>query len=172
MIPASLTSLFFHRQRQQKLENEEAKAKLKQAQDMALKKAHSLVVRLASFAGSLISSRNDYRITTTGTPLGLLVGTPTFSLCYATDPKEIKGKLYALEGGSSSALKDFKKVFPPSVLLLLFVMLLLAVNGCRAVLVKTSDLMMCLSIGARKRIYCPHNQATSKHHFSRVFQPS
>jgi len=102
--------------------NEEARAKMKQANSVAMKKAHSLIVRLANFAGSL--SRDEYRISSTGTPLGLLVGTPIFNLCHEIDPKEIKEKLYALEAGSSQALNDFRQVFPLSILLLPSVMIL------------------------------------------------
>ena len=81
------------RKHQLKMEKEEKRAKLKQEQDRAIKESQSLVARLAKFARTLASSSSNYRTTAAGKPMGLLIETPSFQLCYATDPKEVKTKL-------------------------------------------------------------------------------
>ena len=76
------------------------------------------MLRLAKLAGSAASSRNNYRVTDSGAPMGLLMGTPTFKMCYQGDEQmeEIEKMLRMLESGSSSrsritgALKDFQEV--------------------------------------------------------------
>ena len=71
---------------------------------------YRLVKRLAKFAGPSNLNRERYRISSTGTPLGLLLGLPTFLKAQESENNEIKKVLYALEGGSSDALSSFQEV--------------------------------------------------------------
>ena len=87
--------------------DKEEKQKLLKAEK---EKGSSLAKRLAQFAGTSALTRNYFRITSAGSPLGILMGTPTFLKVQASDAKETQKILYALERGSSNALSAFQKV--------------------------------------------------------------
>ena len=106
--------------KQLKIDKEQAKADKKQASDERLQAAYSLQLRLAKFAGVSASARNNYRITSAGTPMGLLVDTATFQQAYQ-DEKAMRKLLHKLQGGSSSALKSFQKVSYIASALVVFV---------------------------------------------------
>lgn len=71
---------------------------------------YSLAKRLAKFAGPSSLDRNNYRVSSAGTPMGLLLGLLTFLKAQESENKGIKKVLYALEGGSSSALSSLQEV--------------------------------------------------------------
>lgn len=82
--------------------------------------SYKLIKRLAKFPPKEMASRNFFRITSAGTPMGLVLGTSTFKplnlSSYATletynaKAGDTKKLLFALEGGSSNALSTFQKV--------------------------------------------------------------
>ena len=70
---------------------------------------YSFAKRLSKFC-TASAEEKYFRITPSGTPWGLLMGTPTFLKVQEPDAKETKKTLYALEHGSSNALSSFQKV--------------------------------------------------------------
>ena len=78
---------------------------------MRLQASYALVKRLAVFLpAELSASRNNFRITAAGTPMGLVLGTSSFLKARDIDAKETKKLLYALEGGATEARLNFYKV--------------------------------------------------------------
>jgi hypothetical protein len=82
-----------------------------QAEATHLKVAHSLIRRLVKYAGQSADARNNYRVTSSGNLLGLLLGTPTFKLCFESGKhKLITDKLNALERGPGVEREYFQTV--------------------------------------------------------------
>jgi len=111
-----MLTLCQHRLKQLKVDKEQAKVDKKQASDKRLQAAHSLVLRLAKFAGESASSKINFRVTSSGTPMGLLGHTTTFQDALLPEAHKTKKLLRALEDGSSSssrsssAMKTFQEV--------------------------------------------------------------
>jgi hypothetical protein len=88
------------------------KQKAKEDQKDKTKAGYNMFKRLAKFLPKKISSQNNiWRISSAGTPLGLVLGTPTFVQSQESDAKDTKKLLHALEGGSSNAFSSFQKVY-------------------------------------------------------------
>jgi hypothetical protein len=94
-----------------RLEQEKKKAK----EDKEEK--YSFAKRLAKFAGPSAVNGNYFRVTSAGTPAGILMGTPTFLKVQESEDDAMKQVLYVLERGSSAsksrrsnALSSFQEV--------------------------------------------------------------
>ncbi len=78
---------------------------------------YSFAKRLAKFAGPSAVNGNYFRVTSAGTPAGILMGTPTFLKVQEREDNAMKQVLYVLERGSSAsksrrsnALSSFQEV--------------------------------------------------------------
>ena len=100
-----------HRKQSEKEQRAGARAEQKKEAEVRLQASYSLVKRLAMFLPTdLTASRNNFRISAAGTPMGLVLGTSSFLKAHDLDAKEIKKLLYALEGGATEARLNFHKV--------------------------------------------------------------
>ena len=96
-----------------KLRLEQEKKKSKEEKE----EKHSFAKRLTKFAGQSAVNGNYFRVTSAGTPTGILMGTPTFLKVQESDDNAMKQVLYVLERGSSAsksrrsnALSSFQEV--------------------------------------------------------------
>ena len=78
---------------------------------MRVKLAHSLIQQQVKYAGTLASTRKNYRVTSSGNLRGILLGTPTFDRCFQSkNHKLITDKLNALERGPGIERDAFRAV--------------------------------------------------------------
>jgi hypothetical protein len=96
-----------------KLRLEQEKKKSKEDKE----EKYSFAKRIAKFAGPSAVNGNYFRVTSSGTPGGILMGTPTFLKVQESEDNAMKQVLYLLELGSSAskscrsnALSSFQEV--------------------------------------------------------------